>query len=78
MSDSKKDGPEGRFSAEFQCEVVELLRYSGMTAAQVRDERGVSQSALYRWANARLEETLQTVCKRIKNSSVSYGKRVGS
>ena len=53
MTDSMKRRPRKRFSAEFQREVVELLRTSGMTAAQVSAELGVSQSALYRWANER-------------------------
>ena len=53
MTDSMKKRPRKRFSAEFQREVVELLRTSGMTAAQVSAELGVSESALYRWANER-------------------------
>ena len=57
MTDSMKKRPRKRFSAEFQHEAVELLRRSGMTAAQVSAELEVSESALYRWANAREKST---------------------
>ena len=50
MTDSKKKRVRRRFSDEFKREVVALYRSSGVSAAQVGEELGVSESLVYRWA----------------------------
>ena len=47
MTDSKNKRTRRQFSDEFKREVVALYRSSGVSAAQVGEELGVSESLVY-------------------------------
>lgn len=58
MTDSKKKRARRRFSDDFKREVVALYRSSGVSAAQVGEELGVSESLVYRWAREYSDEKM--------------------
>ena len=58
MTEPTKRRPRRRFSEEFKREAVALYRSSGVSAAQVSEELGVSESLLYRWAREYSDEKM--------------------